>query len=304
MAEEFKWPLVFVVGPTGVGKSQLALEVAKEIQAAILNCDSVQCYKDLDVGTAKPTAHEREIVKHFMFDIRQPGEILTAGDYRKEAITILDHELKNRAVLAVGGSGFYIQALEKGMFEIEKLDEQKESEIRAQLDKKTLKELYQELASLDPETADDLNPNDSYRIYRALVIIRGFNQKLSDLKKKFRPQPLPYKIHKMGLRMERSVLRERIKARTQMMIANGFIDEVKGLLERGLRPWPIMQSVGYKQVVAYLEGELKESDLVEEITLRTSQLAKRQMTWFQRDQEIRWFEDSELAKRWLISLTT
>jgi tRNA dimethylallyltransferase len=295
-------PLIFVVGPTGVGKSGWALEMAQHTNGVILNCDSVQSYQGLDIGTAKPTVEEQKVAPHFLFDVMKPGEVLTAGDYRRMALEVLEQELPSRPVYAVGGSGFYIQALEKGMFEIDKVEPAKESALRARLDQQTLKDWYEELKELDPETAEDLNPNDSYRIQRALMIVLGLGKRLSDLKKQFKPKTLPYPLIKVGLKMEREHLRTRIEARTRTMLEHGLIREVEGLLKKGLKDWPILQSVGYRQVMMVLQGELAESNLLEEITLRTFQLSKRQMTWFQRDKEIRWFDtkDAHAAKEWLL----
>lgn len=283
-------PVIFVVGPTGVGKSHFALEAAKALKGVILNCDSVQTYKDLDIGTAKPSLEERSQLPHFLFDAVEAGSVLTAGDFRRLALSILESELPKHPVFAVGGSGFYIQALDKGMFEIEKIEAQKEAAIRASLEKKSEQDLYQELKTVDPESAEDLNPNDSYRIQRALMIYHGLGRKLSELKKNFRPQKLPYPVVKIGFSMDRVKLRERIETRAKAMLDAGLIDEVKALVERGLRDWPLLQSVGYKQVLQFLDGELAENELLPEIALRTMQLSKRQMTWFQRDKDIQWFD--------------
>jgi len=290
-------PVIFVVGPTGVGKSGFALEAAKAVNGVILNCDSVQTYKDLDIGTAKPSKEEQSQVPHFLFDAVQPGEVLTAGDFRRLALPVLAAQIPKHPVFAVGGSGFYIQALDKGMFEIEKVESEKEAAIRKQLEERPLKDLYQELEKVDPESADDLNPNDSYRIQRALIIFHGLGRKLSELKKEFQPQKLPYPVIKIGFTMERKKLRERIELRAKQMLEAGLIEEVKALVEKGYKDWPLLQSVGYKQVLQYFDGELSESELSSEITLRTVQLSKRQMTWFQRDKEIQWFDLSQPGVR-------
>lgn len=283
-------PVIFVVGPTGVGKSHFALAAAKTVDGVILNCDSVQTYQELDIGTAKPSQTEQAQVPHFLFDAVKPGEVLTAGDYRRLALQVLQAQLPKHPVFAVGGSGFYIQALEKGMFEIEKVEPAKEAEIRNRLESKSRQELYQELENVDPQTAENLNPNDSYRIQRALIIFYGLGRKLSELKKQFQPQTLPYPVIKIGFTMDRARLRDRIEQRARQMLRAGLIDEVKGLMAKGHQDWPLLQSVGYKQVLAYLKGELAEEDLLPEIVLKTVQLSKRQMTWFQRDKDIRWFD--------------
>lgn len=295
-------PLIFVVGPTGVGKSNWALATAKRLGGAILNCDSVQAYRGLDIGTAKPTRQEQSEVPHYLFDVMEPGEILTAGDYRRMALKVLEERLPQQPVFAVGGSGFYIQALEKGMFEIDKIDPDVETKIRDRLSAQSLQDSFEELKRLDPETAEDLSPNDSYRIQRALIVVHGLGKKLSLLKKEFRPKKLPYPVIKVGINADRTVLRDRIELRAQQMLKEGLIGEVEGLLAQNLKDWPILQSVGYKQVLMYKNGELSKEQLLPEITLRTVQLSKRQMTWFQRDKEIQWFDlkQMESATRWLL----
>ncbi len=295
------FPLVFVLGPTAVGKSNWAVECIEERGGVILNCDSVQAYKGLDIGAAKPSRDVRQKIGHFLFDIVELGEVLTAGDYRRMALPVLERELPRHPVFAVGGSGFYIQALEKGMFEMEKVDPPKEAAIRARLDQIGLKAMFEELSRFDPEMAEELNPNDSYRIQRALIIYHGLGRKLSELKKEFRPKKLPYPVLKAGLRTSREELKKRVTLRAEEMLRAGLIDEVKALLNRGLGTWPLLQSVGYKQALMCLHGELPRENLLDEIVLRTMQLSKRQMTWFQRDKEIHWFDltQAETAKQWL-----
>jgi tRNA dimethylallyltransferase len=295
-------PLVFVVGATGVGKSQWAFESAQKTGGVILNCDSLQTYQELDIGTAKPSMELRAALPHFLFDIIPPGNVLTAGDFRRTALSILESELPKHPVFAVGGSGFYIQALEKGMFEIDKVDPQIEESVRAEFERLGSEKFFTELQKMDPETAAILNPNDSYRVQRAMVVFRGHGKKLSDLKKQFKQQTLPYALIKVGLRQSRERLRSKIILRTQQMLQDGFIDEVRGLIAKGFGSWSMLQSVGYKQIQMFLNGELTEAQLPDEIVLRTMQLAKRQMTWFQRDKEINWFniDDAKKAQDWLI----
>lgn len=295
-------PLIFVVGSTGVGKSGWAVRFAKKNGGVILNCDSVQTYRGLDIGAAKPTVGDRCEVKHFLFDVVAPGEILTAGDYRRLALPVLESELPKHPVFAVGGSGFYIQALEKGMFEIEKVKPEVEAQLRKRFASTPLPQLYEELCEIDPETGEELNPHDSYRIQRALIIARGLGRKLSQLKRDFKPQNLPYPVVKIGFKLEREELRRQLYERTQRMLNSGWIEEVRQLIASGWENWPILQSVGYKQVLLHLQGQLPAEKLVDEIVLRTVQLSKRQMTWFQRDKDIRWFEHADPeADKWILS---
>lgn len=288
-------PFVLIVGPTASGKSSLALRLAEIFKGGILNCDSVQAYKRLDIGTAKPTWSERQRAPHFLFDILAPGEILTAGDFRRMALQVLEQELPKRVILGVGGSGFYIQALEKGMFALDKPKPEIDAQVRRDLEKHGLPALYQELQEQDPEYAEVLNPNDAYRITRAVVILRDSGRKVSELRKEFaeQEQPFPFPLLKLGLAPTREQLLPKVEARTQMMLKTGFLKEVEKLTEEGWAEWPPMQSVGYKECLSVLRGELPRENLSKMITEKTIQLAKKQRTWFKRDKDTHWLDPDD-----------
>ncbi|HMN68413.1 MAG TPA: tRNA (adenosine(37)-N6)-dimethylallyltransferase MiaA [Bdellovibrionales bacterium] len=281
-------PFVLLVGPTAAGKSALGLKLARHFGAGILNCDSVQAYRRLDIGTAKPTPAEQAMAPHFLFGTRSPGESLTAGDYRKEALAVLNREIPKRMMIGVGGSGFYVQALEKGMFDIDKPDPEIERQVRGELEENGLAWVYDRLRGLDPETAASLSPNDAYRITRALIVVRGGGEKLSALKKRFKPAPFPYPLLKLGLTLGREDLRPRVRARTETMLKAGLLEEARRLVEEGFENWAPLQSVGYKECLQVLRGELGEDKLADQISEKTLQLAKKQRTWFQRDPGIHW----------------
>lgn len=281
-------PFILIVGPTASGKSTLALELAKKFGAAILNCDSLQFYKRLDIGTAKPTMSEREQIPHFLFDFVPPGEVLTAGDYRRAALEVLERELKTRPVIGVGGSGFYIQALEKGMFDVPKPKPAVEQAVHERLKVQGLAALYQELERRDPDYAEGINPNDSYRIVRALVLMDDAGRSVTEVRAGFTQTPFPYPLLKMGLLPTREELLPRVQARTEAMLRMGFLDEVRGLLADGLEAWPPLQSVGYKECVQFLKGEIPEERLVPLIVEKTIQLSKKQKTWFKREKDVHW----------------
>lgn len=282
------YPFVLIVGPTASGKSSLGLRLAESFRGVILNCDSLQFYQRMDIGTAKPTLAERARVPHFLFDMVPPGEVLTAGDYRRAALEIMDREIKKHAVFGVGGSGFYIQALEKGMFDVPKPDPKIEAQVRARLTAEGLPALYAELERRDPQYAEDINPNDAYRIVRALVLMDDSGKTVTEVKAGFKPQPFPYPILKLGLAPSREELLPRVQARAEAMLQQGFLEEVRGLLEDGWGDWPPLQSVGYKECVQFLNGGLERSRLVPLIVEKTMQLAKKQKTWFKRDADIHW----------------
>lgn len=281
-------PFVLIVGPTASGKSALGLKMAAHFGGAILNCDSLQTYKRLDIGTAKPSKEERSSVPHYLFDILAPGEVLTAGDFRKAALTKLSEVLPRRPVFGVGGSGFYIQALEKGMFDVPKPKPEAESKIRELAALEGPEKMYVRLQELDPAYAEEISANDAYRITRALIVIEDSGRKISDLKKEFKPVPFPFPLLKLGLAPTREYLLPRVEARTAQMLKDGLVDEVQSLLNEGYGEWPALRSVGYNECLKFINGELAGKDLESQIVEKTMQLSKKQRTWFKRDQEIHW----------------
>jgi len=283
-------PFILIAGPTASGKSALGLKLARHFGGGILNCDSLQTYQRLDIGTAKPTLAERAQVPHYLFDVVRPGEILTAGDYRRMALEVLSTELPRRPVFGVGGSGFYIQALEKGMFDVPKPRPESELFVRELLEEKGPAHLYRELQRLDPEYAEVLNPNDSYRITRAMIIIKDSGRKVTDLRAEFSAKPFPFPLLKLGLAPEREFLMPRVQKRTAQMLADGFLQEVRRLLEDGYASWPPLQSVGYRECLQVLSGDLPAEKLSELIVEKTMQLSKKQRTWFKRDAGIHWLD--------------
>lgn len=287
-------PLIFIVGPTASGKSAVGLALAREFSGGILNCDSLQVYKRLDIGTAKPTEAERSQAPHFLFDFVDPGRVLTAGDFRKEALKVLEKELPSKPLFAVGGSGFYVQALEKGMFDVAKPSEELDRQVRERLKSEGLSALYEELQRKDPDYAEAISPNDSYRIVRALVVIAESGKTMTEVKASFQVQRLPYETLKIGLNPDREVLRERIGERVEAMMRVGFLGEVESLLKDGYESWPPLLSVGYRECVDHIQGRLSKDKLVPTIIDKTWKLAKKQRTWFKRDSEIHWLENGDL----------
>ncbi len=293
-----KLPIVFVVGPTASGKSDLALRLAQEFNGAIINCDSIQMYKELNIGSAKPSQNDFLKVPHFLFNIANYPTQITAGEYlRFFEKTIL--ELKNidiKFLIVVGGTGFYFQALEKGMLDAGVVDPKILEEIKKQgATREGALALYNELISADPECATWIHQNDKYRIERSLGIWRTEKKKVSDLKKQEAHSGLKsqgYSILKVGVSVDKAILEERIKNRIEVMIASGFEKEVRDLLDQGVDPhWPPFQSVGYREMIQYIQSkDLKLDQLKLDILISTRQLAKKQRTWFQRDKEIIWVD--------------
>ena len=295
--------LFFVVGPTASGKSDLALAIS-EAEAApgpeIINSDSVQFFEGVEIGAAKPPPQDLARVKHHLISNVPEGGEYTAGIFRLDALEIAKQGAKRQQNrwLVVGGSGFYVQALEKGMHDVPDV----KPGIREQVENESelpqgFEKLHAELLSRDPVAAAKIHPSDRYRILRALELLRSFpeNQTLSAIRERFAAAPTvkEFELAKIGVFQERPVLHKRIIERTQRMLKAGLIEEVEGLRARGLKDWAPLKSVGYREVQSYLDGELKREELEPLIVTSTFQLAKRQMTWFKRDPSIVWFDSSQ-----------
>lgn len=286
-------PVLFIVGATGTGKSKLALELAQRYRLPIMNADSVQVYQRVDLGTAKPTAEERRLAPHYLIDEVAPPKLFTAGQFRARALEILAQLIPHSPVIIVGGSGFYVQALQRGMFEVSEVDPQMVSRLREQAASGGLAELYAELQTVDPDFAARISSQDSYRVVRALALIRTHGKTPTQIRQEFAQksaQAFPYPFLTLGLKIQRELLRSRLQARTDAMIAGGLIDEVRTLVAEGWEQWSPLLSVGYKETQAYLKGLLSLTELANDITMNSMKLAKRQGTWFRRDPQIEWFD--------------
>jgi len=294
-----KKPVVFVVGTTASGKSQWALDWARKFSGVVVNCDSVQIYKSLDIGAAKPSPEEMKLAPHYLYDYVPEGITMTAGKYSRDFFACMEKTPEVPHFL-VGGTGFYFQAIEKGMYPVRQTPIEIQNEIEAIM--KTPggpEKLYEEFQRLDPEAAKKIHAQDHYRVGRAMELIRAEGKSITQIQQEFAAEqkPFPFPLLKIGLRWEREALRERVQQRTEKMLEAGLIDEVKELLDRGLGDWSILQSVGYKESLEHLREPKTHAWLVEEITKNTMSLAKRQRTWFQRDKEIHWFDGgNEFAK--------
>ena len=299
MEQKTNYRLIFLLGPTAVGKTQLSFYLAKKLKASILNCDSIAMYKGLNIGSAKPLSQiQNPEVPLFLFDEWSPPFICTAGEFRTKALKILKHTLPRHPALVVGGSGFYMQALEKGMYPIKKIAPSIKQQVQKTYKEKGLSGLYKQLTLLDPEYVKQISNQDQYRIKRALCIVLSEKKTMNQIQKQFKNQhkALPWPLVKIGLYLRREVLQKKIQIRTEKMITNGILDETKDLLNKGLANWPLMKSAGYHECVLCLKGELPKSELKQRIVIRTMQVAKKQMSWFKRDKSILWYLSEE--KNW------
>lgn len=309
------WSSVAVVGPTAVGKTALAITIARYFSGEIIGLDSMQIYRYLDIGTAKPTTAERAQIPHHLIDFVDPASEYSVASYREEALRV-GGELRRRQKIPilVGGTGLYLRALEEGLFSLPTLTGELREELQAEIATRGLAELYRELKGCDPQSAVRIHPHDSYRITRALEIFRATgvpwstylasHRQLQEEHSAVGPKSPLGTILKIGLDCERSVLYERINRRVALMVEGGLVAEVEQLLARGYSPeLKPMQAIGYRHIVNYLLGRWGWEECVELLARDTRRYAKRQYTWFRRDPGIVWFhpEEADAILNWLKS---
>ncbi len=284
-------PLLAIVGPTASGKSALALRLAQRFNGEIVNCDSLQVYRGMDIGTSKPSLAERENLPHHLFDARNPDQVFNAGEYAQIARGVLsDIAARGGLPVVVGGAGFYLKAMLEGLFP----GPGRSMATRARLERIALRYpggLHRILACWDVASAERIHPNDVNKIIRALEVMVTEGQPLSLAHKRLRGKLEGFSSLKIGLHPNRAELRERIAVRTRRMFADGLIEELRGLRDAGYGPEAkAMEAVGYRQANAFLNQQLSIEQAIAETSTRTAQYAKRQMTWFRRDAEVVWLE--------------
>jgi tRNA dimethylallyltransferase len=283
-----------LVGPTAVGKTEVALELAGALGAEIVNADSMQVYRELTIGTAKPTPMERSRVRHHLVDVANPDEPYDAARYAREGREIID-DLHRLGVppLVAGGTGLYIKALLSGLFRQEETVHEVRDRLARELAAQGLPALRARLESLDPATANRLAKGDTYRIVRALEVAEATGRPISELHAAHHFQDRPYDTLKLGLELPREELYRRIEARVDAMLAAGWLEEVRHILDRygpGIKP---LQALGYRHLVAHLEGSLSLPEAADQAKKETRRYAKRQLTWFRADPEVRWFHPGQ-----------
>jgi len=289
-------PGVFaIVGPTAVGKSRLALGLAEALGGEIVNADALQVYRGFDRGTAKPTPEERRRVPHHLVDVLEPHELFSAGEFARRARRVIaEVGARGRPALVVGGSGFYQRALFEGISPLPAVPPEVRTALRERLARVGLPALREELERLDPATADRLAAGDTQRTLRALEVALASGRPLSEWQA---ARPAGGRVTprlKIGLTLPRAVLYDRVSARIGRMLQAGWVGEVERLLARGLSPsLPAFQAIGYRQLVRYLRGEWSLDEATRAISRATCRYAKRQLTWFRADGEVRWLPAGE-----------
>ena len=291
-------PILIIAGPTAVGKTDASILLALELGAEIVSADSMQIYRGMDIGTAKPTREQRKLVYHHMIDIVEPDQPYSAGDYLRDARAAIDGILASGGTpIVVGGTGLYIRALTRGLFHGPPAD----LELRERL---LLREaegepglLYADLVKVDPEAAVKIHPNDLRRVVRALEVYYLRDKKLSDFQREHSFQDRPYQFRLLFLVRSRSELYPRIEQRVDQMIAAGLEAEVRTLMERGYLPeLSSLQGLGYKHFMDHFLGKTSRDEAVALLKRDTKRYAKRQFTWFRREPEAVWVDITGLVQ--------
>lgn len=283
--------VVVIVGPTASGKTSLSIELAKKIDGEIISSDSMQIYKDMDIGTAKVTEEEKEGIEHYLVDFVLPSERYTVSDFKKDAENAIEEILsKGKTPIIVGGTGLYVNSLIYGI-EYQEMDF--DEEYRNSLMEKAetpdgLKELYEEAKKIDEKAMESISPNDKKRIIRILEIYKATGKNKTEQEILSRANGVKYDYQVYAIDMERNKLYDRINRRVDLMFEQGLIEEVKKLLEKYTEFPTAMQGIGYKEVAEYLRGDLTKDEMVEKLKQETRHYAKRQLTWFRKNKEIIW----------------
>ncbi len=301
-------PLVVVLGPTAVGKSRVAVQVAKHFGTEVLTADSRQVYRGMDLGTDKPSVDERQGVPHRLIDLADPDEAFNAGCYRRAALAELDRlYASKRLPLVGGGTGLYIRALVHGLCPAPQADQSLRAELKKLSEEQGRDRLYAELVKADPDAAARVHPNDEPKIIRALEVHRLTGLPMSAAHRQHGFREAPFTTLLIGLQRPKEELYRRIEERIDWQLAHGMVKETRSLLERGYgRHLGAMKGLGYRHVAAYAAGEYDEAEMVRLFKRDTRRFAKRQMTWFRTEPGIHWMsigkdETSELTSRRVVS---
>ena len=280
-----------ILGPTGIGKSALALSVAAALDGEIVNADSIQAYRGLEIGTSKPSASDRDLVPHHLLGFLNPAERFSAGEFAHRAASVVaDIRQRSRLPLVVGGNGFYFRALFDGLSPIPAVPSRVREQLEERLRSEGLAALYEELLCVDSKTAGRISPNDRQRVLRALEVAASTGRSLSSWQQE-RRRKLEISVLRIGLTCARDVLYDRLALRARRMLESGWLEEVRRLLKAGIEEGsPAFQAIGYRELAAHLRGDITLDQATSALLQATRRYAKRQLTWFRAEAGIRWFE--------------
>ena len=290
-------PAIFIMGPTASGKTALACALYDTIKCELISVDSALVYKDMNIGTAKPTAEELEQYPHHLIDIRDPSEPYSAADFREDVLACMAQvTARGNIPVLVGGTMLYFKFLLEGAADLPEANETVRQQIEDEALEKGWPAIHDKLAQVDPESAQRLNPNDPQRVQRALEVYLVTGKTLTEHWAEQEDKSIPYNVVQFAIcPKERKTLHERIEMRFEQMLKDGFVDEVRGLYQRGdlHESLPAIRAVGYRQVWEYLDGQLSYDDMVFKGMVATRQLAKRQVTWLRGWDHLNWLESED-----------
>ncbi len=287
--------LLCLLGPTAVGKTEIAIQLAQHLNGEIVSVDSRQIYKRMDIGTAKPTPEEQHAARHHLIDCVDIAHPFSVADFQSLAdIAIVDIHNRSKQVLLVGGAGLYFRAIVDGLFEGPGADASLRERLEAEASQHGVEVLHNRLRAYDPEAADRIHPNNLVRVIRALEVYELTGTPMSELQQQWHPENQRYPFIAFGLTMPRELLYRRIEQRVDTMLTHGLIAEVESLLAAGYsRDSYALQSFGYKELIAYLDGKCTFDEAVDRLKQNTRRFAKRQLTWFRKDKRIEWVDREE-----------
>ena len=285
-----KQKVIVICGPTASGKTKLSIELAKKINGEIVSCDSMQIYKDMSIGTAKPTKEEMQNIKHYLIDCISPETRYSVADYKKQAMEYIKEIFeKGKVPIIVGGTGLYVESL---IYNIEYNEIKTDLKYREELEKiaqeEGLEKLYEKALKIDEKATRKISNNDKKRIFRILEIYHTTGKTKTKLEEESRKNKPEYEFLLFGLTMDREKLYERINLRVDNMMQDGLVQEVKELLNKYEELPTAIQGLGYKEVVEYLKGDTSKEEMIEKIKLETRRYAKRQLTWFRKYNNLTW----------------
>ena len=293
--EEEKPKVIVICGPTASGKTALSIELAKKIDGEIISCDSMQIYKEMDIGTAKPSKEEMQGIKHYLIDFVSPDKRYSVADFKQDAKNAMKEIIaKGKTPIIVGGTGLYVDSL---IYEIDypniEFDENYRKLLEEIVEKEGLEKLYEEAKKIDPQAIEKISVNDQKRILRILEIYHATGKNKTDQEKESRKNPVEYNYHVYAINWDREKLYERINKRVDIMIEQGLIEEVKRIYQKYDTFPTAMQGLGYKEVVEYLENKCTKEEMIEKIKMETRRYAKRQLTWFRKNKQTIWLDGKE-----------
>ncbi len=288
--------IIVICGPTGIGKTASAIGLSLALNGRVISADSMQVYRYMDIGTAKPTAEERAVVHHDLIDVVDPDEDFDAARFSAMADGFIrDYRREGIVPVVAGGTGLYIKSLVSGLFRARPVDRLVMESLEALADGLGSVAMHERLQGVDPKAAEKIHPNDRFRILRALEVFETTGKPISACQESHGFSDRPYRVLKIGLAMEREALYRRIDTRVDLMVEQGLAAEVDSLIKRGYSTsLKSMGSLGYRHMATYLEGSWPFDEALTLLKRDTRRYAKRQMTWFRADQEIHWFAPADL----------